>query len=77
MNNVTREKSIVATPASGDEDGAGQPPVPEPAEGPAFTDDRNAFTDVLKRLDEVRYSPRASTLKAIFRHAGGSEKVEH
>lgn len=63
MNNATQDQSSHAAPSSRREAGE---------EEPVNKSIKNGKADVpgiLSRLDEIRYSPRAATIRAILKYA--------
>lgn len=74
MNNVTHEQSTHPVPLTpqnaGDEELNGQEEH--------FPELENTnLSEVLSRLDEVRYSPRAETIRAIMRYAHEKDGALH
>lgn len=74
MNNATHEKPAHAVPLSHQNPGEEELTTPV---NPVTGNEKSNLSDVLNRLDEIRYSPRAATIKAIMDYAHKKDKALH
>lgn len=75
MNNATHEQPVHAVTLPY-RDADEETPV-TPQEGQPFRNEKNSLSEVLTRLDEIRYSPRVSTIKAIMDYSREKDKAHH
>jgi hypothetical protein len=75
MNNATRENAVhpLHTSNDGDQDDSRQ----FASEEPFNQAEQKDLSAILDRLDQIRYTPRAATLRAIMKYAHGKNETIH
>jgi hypothetical protein len=73
MNNATRESSVPPIPESHQTD----QDDPEGQELASPVGREKEISDVLRRLDELRYAPRAEAVRAIMEYAHKNDEAIH
>jgi|GEM_PF-2915200 len=71
MNNATHESSFHAIPAPDDS----HPESSDP-QGFRFREDVESASDVIHQLDQIRFNPRAATIRAIMKYAHNAHRKD-